>query len=220
MQDFIKFISGTNGETVDRTGLWTCFLTIVTAILCYIGWKQLNDLKKISKADFIKKFSSEFFNLETRALMLLIDYNALEFKVKEISYGKDVPSQKFPYFYVNQEILKQITAINSDYKFKNSYTGFDIDDCLLGYLEDIGCFEKQNLIGIQGVYDYFHWYIQKVWNCSELINYINYLRANEENGDTIYENFEYIFRKSSSFEKFRKGNGWFWLWKLKFKMAN
>ena len=218
MENLLKFICGTANSEIDRIAFWTFFLTLVTGVLCYIGWKQLSGINRVSKADFLKKFDTEFFNEKTKFFMLLIDYNALVFKIKEIAYGEDIPTKSLPYFLVDFKIAKQLELHKGEANLQEYYTGFDIDDCLLGYFENIGCYEKDRLISIQGVYDNFDWYIQKVWTNSAIISYVSNQRETE--GSDIFENFEYIYDKCRSFGEAKANKTWIWWWRIKWAISN
>jgi hypothetical protein len=199
--------------------LYTLLLTVVTAILCFVAWIQLKGIKKTSKADFINKFNKDFFTDETRKLILLLSYNALEFKIDEIEYGENVSSISYPYFDVNQEIIKQFPKNGTDKDmFPKRYSSFEIDDLLLGYFEEIGNFEKDSLIGISKVYTNFDWYIQMVWANQAIQEYINH--THESDGDDIYEDFEYIYNKSKSFGDAKSKNSWMWFWQVRWFISN
>jgi len=222
IDEILKLFCGSGTETPEAfTCMYTLLLTIVTTILCVVGWVQLRGIKKTSKADFINKFNKDFFNKETQKLILLLSYNALEFKVAEIEYGDDSPSVPYPYFEVKQEVIQQFPHTGNDENvFQEKYSGFEMDDLLLGYFEEIGCFEKDNLIGIRGVYDGFDWYIQLAWDNSSIKEYIRHTRDEEPNGENIYEDFEYIYNKSKSFGDAKSTNRWMWLWEVRWSVSN
>ncbi|HEY4325856.1 MAG TPA: hypothetical protein VGN20_17825 [Mucilaginibacter sp.] len=144
----------------------------------------------------------------------------MEFNEKRIEYEDTEQSESLPIFTINKKIAIQVIDGKDFSSVPERYTGFDLDDLLLGYLEDIGCFEKRGLIDIRGVYDDFDWYIQMVWKNPAVKSYIDSQRETEENGDDIYENFEYIFRKSSAFERCKNKKElkiWF---RIKWTIAN
>src|ERR1700748_73958 len=180
METIYKFFGGSIYDDFDRAGFWTMLLTLTTIALCVIAWKQLNGIKKVSKADFINKFTDKFFNPNARLIMILLDYEALEFNVSDIDYGNDTPKKIFPFFEVKSDIVRQLVDVQELQEIKEVYSGFYIDDVLLGNFEDIGCFEKQGLIGIAGVYDGFDWYIQKVWENQEIKKYIKHEQGIED----------------------------------------
>lgn len=220
-RDFLTHISGTasySGSAIDKVGLWTFFLVVATILLWWVAKKQLGGISKTAKVDFIKKFSNEFFSETTRDVLMLLDYNALNFRIKEIEYGENIPSKPFPYFLINEEVTKQLEIEPEKLKRlldRKTYSAFEIDDCLLGYFEDMGSFEKYGLLDIDHVYDYFDWYIENCWNNGEIKKYIEQQRGEEKDGDDIYENFEYIFNKCCSFEKSKNKNEPKFWWRLK-----
>jgi hypothetical protein len=200
VEDFFKFLFGANNSNVDRVAFWTFVVAFATIVLSLIAWYQLLGLRKISKADFINKFTDNFFNTETQRLILLPNYNALEFKVKEIFYGNDESVDEFPYFKINEEIIKQLPLDKTTKRNllqKDTYTAFEIDDLLLGYFEDIGCFEKDNLIRIQGVYDGFDWYIQIAWTNSAISEYVKYSRGLEMMAMTFMRTLNTSIKKTN-----------------------
>ena len=92
MDEIAKFIfgSGSGYNGFDRVAFWTSLLGLIALY-------QLIGLKKVSKADFINQFTKDFFNVSTQNLIVLLNYNALDFKVKEVNIGNGVPSEDFPW---------------------------------------------------------------------------------------------------------------------------
>lgn len=220
-RDIVGYIGGTTnvaGGHIDHLGVWTALLFLATILLWWVARRQLGGISKTTKADFIHKFSNEFFGDTTRDILLLFNYEALHFKISQIEYGEDVPSKSFPYFLIDGKLVEQM-KLDPDKKKKllerKYYTSFEIDDYLLGYFEDIGSFEKQGLLDIKDVYNRFDWYIEEFWDNTEIKKYIDQQRQDEKNGDDIYEDFEYIFNKCVSFEKSKnkKEPQFLWRWK-------
>jgi hypothetical protein len=225
MEDICKYLWGTtasNGD-VDRVAFWTCVTAIATITLFFVAWYQLVGLKKVSKADFINKFTDGFFNENTQKIILLLTYNALEFKIKDIIYGNDDGVEEFAYFKINEKIVKQLPidkVIEKKLLEKEIYTSFEIDDLLLGYFEDIGCFEKDNLIGIKGVYDTFDAYLQTTWENPVITEYIKYTGALNNDSNDIYEHLKYIYEKDKSYCEAKINGKSIWLWDLRWKFSN
>lgn len=224
LKEALIYLSGaasSSGTTVDRIGFWTLLMVVATFLLLWVGKKQLGGIHKTAKVDFIKKFSNEFFSERTRDILMLFDYNALSLRITDIEYGEDIPSKPFPYFLINEEVIKQLKINPEKLKElldKKMYSAFEIDDYLLGYFEDMGSFEKYGLLDIGHVYDYFDWYIENCWNNEEIKKYITQQRNEEKDGDDIYENFEYIFNKCCSFEKSKNKNELKIWWRLKWRI--
>ncbi len=217
--EFILQISGVANDTaISRTALWTAGLFVATILLWWIAKGQLSGINKTTKADFIKKFTDDFFNETTREIIMLFDYKALNFRSSEIEYGKDISTKPFPYFMIDENIVKQLKIDLKKRKGildKECYSSFEIDDCLLGFFEDLGSYEKKGLIDIEGVYDGFDWYIDIIWNNCEIKNYARSQADDEKDGDDIYENFKYIYEKCDSYGKAKLAGQWIWWWKIK-----
>ncbi|MFI5137388.1 MAG: hypothetical protein ACHQIM_06135 [Sphingobacteriales bacterium] len=205
-------------KSTDWTSVWTFFLTLGTFLLCYIGWSQLRGLKRISKADFLIRFTSGFFNPLNRNFIQLCDCDCLEFKEKKIKYDNEPESWLFPYFEVNQEKFKQLPidkALVKEDSIRRTYTCYEIDD-FLGYFEDIGKFEKKGFINIQDIYDSFDWYIRTAHNNLAIGEYLK----TKSEGNDFYENFNYIFRKCAEFGESKLNGEWVWFWRLRWWVSN
>jgi len=220
LKEILKYISGTTsyqGNAIDKIGFWTFLLAVAAFLAWWVAKRQLGGISKAAKADFIKKFTDDFFSETTRDIIMLFDYNALHYQNKDIDYGKDVPSKPFPYFVIDENIVKQLQVSPEQQKIlldRRVYSSFEIDDYLLGYFEDLGAFEKNGLIDIDAVYSGFDWYINIIWNNEEIGKYINSQKDDEDEGEDIYENFQYIYEKSCSYGKAKSSFIKLWWWKL------
>jgi hypothetical protein len=218
IRSLIVKISGLSFGQIDRVAFWTFILVIVTFLLWWVGKKQLGGISKTAKADFIKKFSDQFFSKDTQLVVMLFDYNALSFRNGSIEYGKDVDSKPFPYFVINENVVEQFKIESVAIKQlleKKYYSSYEVDDCLLGFFEDLGSFEKKRLIDIEGVYNAFDWYMDIVWNNEEIKKYMKSQNEDEKEGDDIYEDFKYIYEKCDSYGKAKLAGKWIWWWKIK-----
>lgn len=222
IHSFLTYVSGSATNTpslyVDRVGFWTFALFLATALLAYFAGKQLGGISKTTKADFIKKFTDGFFSEETRDMIMLFDYKALDFRSRDIEYSEDILTKPFPYFAINEDVVKQLEINPAKQKKildKKYYSGFEVDDYLLGFFEDLGSYEKKGLIDIEGVYNGFDWYIDIIWNNYEIKNYTKSQTEDEKEGDDIYEDFKYIYEKCDSYGKAKLNNKWMWWWKIK-----
>lgn len=170
---------------------WLALTGIFTALLALIAYYQLRSLAKTSKADFIHKFKHDFFTSDTRKLFMKVDLGQIKF----IENGKP------PYFKdtTNQEHI----------------TTYEIDDLLLGHLEDLGTFEKNGVIDIDMLYELFDYYISKSWKNEEIKNYMEYSGDKE-----IYCNFTYIYKKCKSFGEAKRRNDNLFLWRMTWKLKN
>jgi hypothetical protein len=219
LREYLSYLCGTKesaGSSIDMVALWTIALVIATLLLWYVAREQLTGISRATKADFIKKFGNEFFNDTTRDIMMLLDYDALSYDEKYIRYSHLKSPKVFQYFKINQNIVDQF-AISTDKRdsfFKKGvYSAFEIDDFLLGYLEDIGHFERHGLLNIKDVNNFFGWYLIKIWENAEVNKYVFMQRQTDD--EEIYQSAEYIYKKCISYNKcISQGNCLFW-WRIK-----
>ena len=201
---------------MSNDGFWIFITGVATALLWWVAFQEFDGVGKTTKASFVRDFNKEFFTAETRDLVMLLDYKALDFvNTCDIKYFRDeelISSEEFPYFLVNEKIIEQFKI---DQKKKDElickkvYSAYEIDD-FLGHFEDIGSFGKRGLLDIGDIYDHFSWYMGIVWKNCEIQKYI------ETQGGDIYENFEYIYKKCESYgdakEAGKRSIAW---WKIK-----
>jgi hypothetical protein len=186
---------------IDWTATGTMIIAVGTFILAFIAWTQLKKANKISKADFDQRFKNDFFNEKTRQLFMLFQYDLMVFKRESVSNTND----EFPYFEVDhtQFDANPIFAIASA-EIKYRYSAYEIDELLLGHFEDLGLFCKKSLMDIEFIYEGFGYYIEKIHNNEQIQNYICWTREEEDEGEDIYDNFDYIFNKVRCYGKRKK----------------
>lgn len=189
-----------SGSEIDMVSFWTFSLVLATLLLYLVARYQLSGINKTTKTDFIKRFNSEFFVDTTRNVIMLLDYNALEYKEKiiNIGIGSGCDDKTFQYFAIKHDILCQLELsdeIRNTLQDKNIFTAFEIDDLLLGRFEDIGLFAKKGFLNIKDICNQFYWYIYVAWNNEEIQKYIKSQR--NLYGESIYKDFEAVYKKCS-----------------------
>jgi hypothetical protein len=133
------------GKSIDRTAFWTGAIAIITFVGIVFALLQLRSIRRTSSADFAKRFIDTFFTPETRTLFTLLMNSALGFTVKEISEGgKQI--DRFPCLEIKREILTQLSGFVQIEENRTGYSAFEIDDLLLGHLDDLGWYVKRGLI--------------------------------------------------------------------------
>ena len=197
IHNILKFLFGTNksSEKIDRICIWTAASTLITLGLLVLAWAQLNNLNLTAKADFAHKFSEDFFIQKSQNLIMLFDYGVLKFKLANIN------NDEFPYFEVDQKKLDSLYFLDDKDKkdIKKFYSEFDIDDDLLGYLDDIENYQKKGLLDIQLIDQTFGSYITAIWEDSEIQKYINWCR--KQFGNDMYKGMEDIYNKLKTFNR-------------------
>lgn len=191
---------------------WTALLVLFTAALVFFAYFQLRGIKKTTRADFVHRFKQDIFKEPIQQIVMLLQYSALNFRIRDISFGEGIPTKDWPYFEIDTSIADQLKESNIN---KAVYNSYEIDDNLLGHFEDLGNFEKYGILDISFIYNWFNFYIEMTWDNNQIKKYINWLREGNESSYDIYENFEYIYNKCKSYGEAKRMNKWIWVWKLK-----
>ena len=198
--------------------LGSILAAIFAAFLVYVAWQQLSNLSKTSSADFIHRLDHDFFTPETRTLISLIVYDALEF------CPNDEKDEWEPYFKVD---LKKLDEKNLPLELREPlgretyYSAFKVDDSLIGLLENVGMLERRGIVSFEMVHDVFSWYLEEAWANDEIKEYVNYERRQECEGQEetpvdalIYYHFQYIAAKCREYSNLHPGPCRWW-WKFK-----
>ena len=181
--------------------LWECITALATFGLFPVAWYELNKSRNITSAKFAQEFKNNFFNEESRELIMLFEFGLIEYYDDEKGQGEliDLP-EDFGFFKVIMEGYKRKDNIPSYLlNHTNVYSCYEIDDILLGHFDDIGFWEKKDIMTLDFIDDIFGHYIKTVWENKEINLYIKDMRKTY-NSDEIYENFEYIYHKLESRE--------------------
>lgn len=197
-----KFLCGSGGE-IDRVAVWTL-------VLAFIAWKQLRGINNTAKADFIHRFTNGFFNQECRTLIMLFEYDLLQFRLKTTITGEQ--KINFSYFELDEALLEKIAVIDDKEKgkFNKIYSAHEFDYCLLGYFEDLGTYEDKGLIDIDMIYDGFSWYMETILENKEIKKY---LESEKNLGEDIWEHTKDIYKRVEAYGRWDRG-GFGWLWKM------
>jgi hypothetical protein len=177
------------GGHVDWTAIWTFAIAVVTLGAVGVAWRQLAGIRATSRADFTFRFIESFFTPETRTLFLLLMNSALTFEVLEITRGDREP-ERLPYLKIDQDIVRQISGIASVPSGKTGYSGFELDDLLLGHFESLGWYVKKKLIDYDAAYSTFSDYLMETYEHPEIKKYI----GDSDNNDT-YEDFLALYKR-------------------------
>ena len=201
MHHALVYLVGGN-PSIDRVCFWafvTAIASIVSALAVLgalrVAWVQLSSINKTSRADFLHKFTEGFFDSDCLALLMLFEYNLIQYKKMTIHKVND-----YLYFEVDKDWIEKTDFLDHKFieKLKNKYADYDVDQ-LLGYFEDIGHYEKKRLLDIGMVYEVFGAYIEMVWEHKEIKNYIK--DQKKKYGQDMYDGFRYIYDKVKKYQK-------------------
>ncbi len=179
----------------------TAATALFTLILVFVAWTQLTGINATSSCDFIHRFKKDYFRKSTRRLFYLIEHECIIFN--ENSSPSDIDDS---FFKVDKDKVSNSNLpddIKRDLLTKTSYSTYEIDDLLLGHFEDVGLFEKTNVVNIDMVYEEFDYYICITHENKEIKKYLEYCRKGDGNDD-IYDKFSDIYEKCQSYGKLKK----------------
>ena len=179
------------------TAVSTFLLCIATAALIGVGYLQLRQLIQTNGADFADRMKRDFFTTEARRLIFLVEHNFLDF------YH---PASEIPWFGIVQQpdgpIRNRMRELHAD---GGKIGTFDVDDVLLGPLEDVAFFEKTGKLDLETVYSFFGSHIEDVMTNKALLDYIAWARR-DANASDIYINLEYLHKKLKKYDEVLTSN--------------
>ena len=195
-----NFLFANADGSIDKTAVWTAFLALVTFVLALVAVIQLSSIKKIARADYLKRLNDSFFTEEMRNLLVLLLNSAIEFSILPIKdeQGKN-NIDELPNFKIKQYVLDQLwkSGMISIPDWRKSYNAFEIDDWLLGPLDDVGRFEKNGLLDMRSAYDTFGYYVIELVGKNQPVR--DFLNHEDSKGN--YDDLEYLYKKFLSYQK-------------------
>jgi hypothetical protein len=157
---------------------------IATSLLVWVAYWQLRNLARTSRSDFLYKLKKDFFTEDARRLIFLVDNDLLEFCESEI-----------PYFRVahggNSEIESRLKELEIS---APSVSTCEIDDVLLGPLEDVGLLESLSQVTLREAYEVFDTYVEICAENKAIAEYLKWCMSEPDNDD-VYDYFRQLYEK-------------------------
>jgi hypothetical protein len=205
LHSILNYLFGSNADGIDRTAFWTGAAALWTAIAAagaigavLVARHELGRTAATTHADFAKRFVDSFFTPETRGLFTLLMNSALEFKILTIKdeHGKQI--DELPFLEIRKAIAGQLKGVVDISPERSGYSAFEIDDLLLGPLDDIGWYENRGLIDMETIREMFGYYIYECYENQEIQKYLK-----EDCNEDKYENFKRLakFIKDNPIER-------------------
>ncbi len=157
---------------------------LTTVALAWVAYKQLSDLARTSKSDFLYKLKKDFFTEETRRLIFLIENELLEFRSTSIPYFQVVQPKDAD----TQSRMRELGITGS------TVNTCLIDDVLLGPLEDVGVLLSRNLVSLDEAYEQFDSYVQICAEDKAIGQYLSWSREGEDDED-VFDHFQMLYEK-------------------------
>ena len=149
------------------SGIYGSFIATIASIgAVWVAWKQLRKINSTSSATFIHELTKDFFTSNARRLMILIEYEALEFV-------ESIDAQ--PYFRVNIDKINSMPEeLLNKFNKRQIYTMWEIDDFLINPLTDVGTLQKKELLDFEMVFIGFGYYIRMISHYPAIEKYIEW----------------------------------------------
>jgi hypothetical protein len=194
----------------------------ITLFLYRLAKKNLEKLNETSQKEsivnahrFLNEFSSDFFSNRTMLLFDLIEYDANKKDDNHVFILID--NEDIVYFKIVLDNLhvdlrcNYKDALQAEYGYeKNIFTTSEIDNLLLGHLEEIGIYRNRHLLDDETIYETFAYYIQLCHGNEPLMAYIKLARAedtdrgkrhNPNYDSDLYNNFYDMHKMCEEHEK-------------------
>lgn len=162
-------------ESVRSDVFWVMVTTLATIALVFVAQKQLKDLARTSRSDFLYRLKKDFFTKQVSDFNFLLENDLLTFTPGPI-----------PTFYT---ITKH--GVKPE---KDAFTTNTIDDVLLGPLEDVGVLWKLGRLSVNEVYETFDYYITLCVENEAIADYIKWVKK-EPGDEDIYDHLLLLHKK-------------------------
>jgi hypothetical protein len=168
----------------DPSIFWVMLGAGATVALIFVAYRQLRDLARTSRSDFLYRLKTDFFNERTRQLVFLAENDLLEFRAGDIPYfaiiGHERPGVK--------DRLRELKIRDQ------SLSTYLIDDLLLGPIEDIGVLESMGLVSLEEAYEVFVTYINISMENKAIKEYLGW-SDKDPNDDDVYDHARALYEK-------------------------
>ncbi len=184
--------NATSTCSIDWAAIGALLGAAATFIVAWIAWKQLDNLNmtykqinKTSKADFAHRCNTDFFTPKASELFMLFENDMMVLHILD-----DID---FAYFEIDKTKLDMhpIFAgfINN---CKHLYSAYEIDDILLGPLDNVGSYFYEELMDIELVDNFFGYYIKKLHANKKIEAYIKWIQSSLGD-EKVYDKFDAIY---------------------------
>jgi hypothetical protein len=157
----------------DPVAFWAMATVVATVALVLVAWRELGDLARTSRADFIFRLKNDFFTEDARRLLFMVEESLLQFEDSEI-----------PHF-----TIRKVDNANLRHRFEeleitgSTISTYVVDDVLLGPLEDVSVFLTEKLMTKKHAYEMFETYVALCLENEEIQKYIQSARRKPPNSD-------------------------------------
>lgn len=165
----------------------------MTLFLAYLAWEQLSNIAETSSAEFLLQLKKDLFTPETRTLFHLFELGWIAFKQTDEKYTA--------WFEINEAGIKNSQLprdIQEQLLKKKVYSTYEIDDWVLGHLEDVGLLLKRDTLRIAMIYEEFSTFYALTLKSAAIQSYLRWLRLE---ANDFYDNLEYAAQRCKEYEQ-------------------
>lgn len=154
-------------ESLRPDVFWVMATALLTFALVVVAQKQLKDLARTSRSDFLYRLKKDFFTERVSEFIFLLENDLLTFSPDPLPTFDTIEKHG-----VKPE--------------KDAFTTNVIDDVLLGPLEDVGVLWKSGRLSLAEVYETFDYYVRLCVENKAITDYINWVKK-ESGHEDIYD---------------------------------
>ena len=177
----------------DAAIFWAMVAAVATVALVFatIGlvWIGLIPLVRSKKAELAERFKQELLTPSAQGIFFLAAHGFLTFVVDKQGGGREVGY--FAIIKLTENIMQQ--RLDQMFGDQRIVMTFEMDDEILAPLEEVAYYEKHGEIEFEDVYRIFGDYIDVCWLNTEIVKYINWVRAKTKSD--AYKNMEALQNK-------------------------
>lgn len=166
----------------DASTFWVMITAVATVALILVAYRQLKDLARTSRSDFLYRLKSDFFNERTRQLIFLAEHNLLEFQPDAIPYFKVLGHEE-------PKVRDRLRELGITERSISTYV---LDDALLGPIEDIGVLENLGAVSLYEAYEEFVTYVFICMENKAIQQYLDYSDQDPADDD-VYDHARNLY---------------------------
>ncbi len=173
---------------------WAMVAALATVALAGIAYYQLKALVVTGKADFIYRLKKHFFTAKTRRLIFLAKNDLLKFHPETIPYFEVLKAD-------DPELMPRMKDLGIT---SSSVSTYELNDLLLGPLEDVGMLHQGGNIALHQAFDEFYMYFEICAKNEAIQAYIENCRKDKEHPNFMCR-FTWLYKKlKCNAERLRK----------------
>jgi hypothetical protein len=184
--------------------IWSFFAAAGAVAVAIVANSELSKSRKISNVQLSQDFKRDFFTAVNEELHLFLEFDLLIYH-SDNKGEKRLPNlpEELSYFEVKMKDFKRKEDNKPAYLdgLHNIYSAYEIDDYVLGNVEELGLFEEKGIMTLEFIDEIFGNYIKTVGENNEIKRYVRESRI-QYNDNALYNRLENLYNKLFPDSKF------------------